>query len=173
MAISAPEPLGDHHRLDDFNCIHSSLTNWLLGRARHNQREGASRCYVVCDSGTGDGYGVVGYYCIAAGSVSQEIAPGRIRRNMPDPIPVVVLGRLAVHADYERRGIGSGLLKDATRRCIRLAGEMGMRAMLCHAIDEDARAFYLKNGFVPSPIGELTVMLNINDLARRLAAQGG
>ena len=155
MALSAPSPLGDQHRLDDFQCTAPELTRWLLERARPNQASGASRCFVVCD-GQQD---VVGYYALAAGSVSHAHAPGRIRRNMPEPIPVIVLGRLAVHRDRVGQGIGQGLLKDAVRRTLQASEQVGARALLCHATDDVAKAFYLTHGFIESPIHGMTVML--------------
>ena len=155
MALSAPSPLGDEHRLDDFQCTAPELTRWLLERARPNQASGASRCFVVCD-GQQD---VVGYYALAAGAVSHAHAPGRIRRNMPEPIPVIVLGRLAVHRGRVGQGIGQGLLKDAVQRTLRASEQIGARALLCHATDDVAKAFYLKHGFIESPIHGMTVML--------------
>lgn len=128
-----------------------------MDRAGKNQREGASRCFVVCD----DEQNVIGYYALAAGSVSHEVAPGSIRRNMPDPVPVVVLGRLAVHQAWTGQGIGRGLLKDAIRRTLQIARQMGIRALLCHAIDEEAKAFYVQHGFIDSPMDPMTVMLGL------------
>lgn len=158
--LSAPAPLTEAHRLDDFRCSEVALEIWLKQRARRNQQDGASRCYVVCT-----GADVVGYYALAAGAVSHEQASGSVRRNMPQPIPVVVLGRLAVHADWAGRGIGAGLLKDAVLRALRLSQEMGIRAMLCHALSEDAKRFYLHHGFSESPIEPLTVMLNLTKVS--------
>lgn len=155
MALSAPGPLDDEHRLDAFECSAPELTKWLLERARQNQASGASRCFVVSD----EQHNVVGYYALAAGAVLHEDAPGRIRRNMPDPIPVIVLGRLAVHVDLVGRGLGQGLLKDAVQRTLQTCEQVGARALLCHAIDETAKAFYLKHGFIESPIHDMTVML--------------
>lgn len=157
--LCAPEPLTEAHRLDGFRCTEPALENWLKQRARRNHHDGASRCYVVCA-----GEDVVGYYALAAGAVSHAQTPGNIRRNMPDPIPVIVLGRLAVHADWAGKGIGAGLLKDAVLRVLRLSEEMGIRALLCHAINEDAKQFYLHHGFVASSIEPLTVMLNLAKL---------
>jgi GNAT superfamily N-acetyltransferase len=157
--LRAPAPLTEAHRLDGFRCSEVALELWLKQRARRNQQDGASRCYVACA-----GVDVVGYYALAAGAVSREQASGSVRRNMPDPIPVIVLGRLAVHADWAGRGIGAGLLKDAVLRALRLSQEMGIRAMLCHALGEDAKRFYLHHGFSESPIEPLTVMLNLAKL---------
>ena len=155
MALAPPVRLGDEHRLEDFRCTAPELGRWLLERARQNQATGASRCFVVCD----EARNVVGYYALAAGAVSHEEAPGRIRRNMPDPVPVIVLGRLAVHMDRMGQGIGRGLLKDAVLRALQTSELVGARALICHAIDESAKAFYLKHGFIDSPIHDMTVML--------------
>lgn len=164
MAISPPSPLSDEHRLDDFQCTSPELAKWLINRARKSHREGASRCFVVCD----DQQNVIGYYALAAGAVSHEQVPGSVRRNMPDPIPVAVLGRLAVHADWAGKGIGRGLLKDAVQRTLQTAQQMGIRVLLCHAIDEPAKAFYVKHGFIESPIDPMTVMLNLMRLSDAL-----
>lgn len=166
MAIGAPAPLGDAHRLDDFHCTSPDLTKWLIDRARKNHREGASRCFVVCD----DQQNVMGYYALAAGAVSHALVPGSIRRNMPDPIPVAVLGRLAVHADWVRQGIGRGLLKDAIQRTFQTAQQLGIRVLLCHAIDDAAKAFYLENGFIESPTDTMTVVLSLARLKDGLEA---
>jgi len=133
------------------------LSAWLSKRALANAVTGASRTYVVCD----EQRRVVGYYALAAGSIAADAAPGRLRRNMPDPLPVIVLGRLAVHSDWSGRGIGSGLLKDAMLRSIQAAELIGVRALLCHAIDEEAKAFYLKHGFAESPLDPLMVLVGL------------
>ncbi len=156
MRLVAPAALTEAHRLDAFECAHPSLGDWLRQRALKNHLSGASRCFVVCDAKH-----VVGYYALAAGSVEQARTPGNIRRNMPEPIPVLVLGRLAVHRDHVGLGIGAGLLKDAVLRSQRAAIDIGARALLCHAIDETAKAFYLHHGFTASPIDALTVMLRL------------
>jgi GNAT superfamily N-acetyltransferase len=161
-AISAPAPLSEAHRLDSFRCARPELETWLKQRARRNQLEGASRTLVVC---AGDD--VIGYYALAAGAVLHETAPGSIRRNMPEPIPVAVLGRLAVHIDWAGQGIGAALLKDAVLRTVRLSREMGIRALLGHAIDQNAKQFYLHHGFVESPIEPLTVMLSVAKLVKQ------
>jgi GNAT superfamily N-acetyltransferase len=156
-AFSAPTPLTAAHDTSAFICKPESLTTWLQKRALVNSISGASRSYVVCDNTQR----VIGYYALAAGSVASEAAPGRLRRNMPDPLPVIVLGRLAVHADWSGKGIGSGLLKDAVLRCIQAADLIGVRALMCHAIDGDAKAFYLKHGFVASPLDERMVLVGL------------
>lgn len=161
MNLGAPKPLDDTHVLDAFRCSEPELENWLKQRARRNQIEGASRCFVVSDEAA-----VVGYYALAAGAVLHAGVPGNIRRNMPEPIPVVVLGRLAVHADWVGRGIGAGLLKDAVLRSLRLSEELGVRALLCHAISVEARKFYVHSGFVESPVEPMTMFLSLSKLKR-------
>jgi GNAT superfamily N-acetyltransferase len=163
LAITQPEALNDEHRLEGFRCSWPELTKWLIERARKNNKEGASRCFVVCE-----GPDVIGYYALAAGAVSLDIAPGNIKRNMPSPIPVVVMGRLAVHQDWVGKGIGSGLLKDAVLRTLQSSREVGIRALLCHAIDDAAKDFYLQRGFIPSPIEPLTLMLSLSRVGEHL-----
>lgn len=170
MALLPPERLTSRHRVDEFACRHESLTRWLQQRALKNQEQGASNCFVVCESSGEDR--VVGYYALVAGALEHASATGRLRRNMPDPIPVAVLGRLAVHSDWTGKGIGRGMLRDATLRCLRAAREgPGIRAILCHAIDDEARAFYLHNGFVQSPVVGRTMMLGLSDLAGRMGQE--
>lgn len=157
--LGAPVPLTAEHDTSAFACQHESLSAWLSKRALANAAAGASRTYVVCTAERN----VVGYYALAAGSISAEAVTGRLRRNMPDPLPVIVLGRLAVHSDWGGRGIGSGLLKDAVLRSIQASALVGVRALLCHAIDDDAKAFYLKHGFAESPLDPLTLMLGLRE----------
>jgi len=155
--IHPPVPLRGHHDISGFSCQHDSLNTWLVKRALANGASGASRTYVVC---SGERL-VVGYYALAAGSLAAVAAPSRVRRNMPDPLPLIVLGRLAVDSAWSGRGIGSGLLKDAILRSMQAAELIGVRALLCHALDQDAKAFYLKHGFVESPLEPLTVLLSL------------
>ena len=154
---AVPVPLTVDHDTSAFTCSHESLSVWLVKRALANAASGASRTYVACD----EQLRVIGYYALAAGSIAAQAVPGRLRRNMPDPLPVIVLGRLAVHRDCSGRGIGSGLLKDAVLRSMQAAELIGVRALLCHAIDEQAKAFYLKHGFVESPLDPLAVMAGL------------
>lgn len=158
--LTGPAPLTAAHRLDAFQCAEPALENWLKQRALRNQNDGSSRTFVVCV-----GADVVGYYALAAGSVLHAQAPGNVRRNMPEPIPVAILARLAVHSGWSGRGLGADLLKDAVLRVTRLAGEMGIRALVCHAISAEAKRFYLHHAFVESPIEPMTVMLNVAKLA--------
>jgi GNAT superfamily N-acetyltransferase len=157
LAPGAPVPLTAEHDTSAFSCRHESLNTWLAKRALANAASGASRTYVVAS----EGRRVVGYYALAAGSVAAQSAPGRLRRNMPDPLPVIVLGRLAVDSAWAGRGIGNGLLKDAALRSLQAAEVIGARALLCHAIDAEAKAFYLKHGFSESPLDPMTVLLGL------------
>lgn len=157
VQLGVPCALASGHRVDDFRCSALALTRWLQERAHRNQVSEASRCFVVCDAQQN----VLGYYALAAGAVSHGVAPGSIRRNMPHPIPVIVLGRLAVHADWTGQGIGAGLLKDAVQRTLHVCREIGARALVCHAMDEMAKAFYLRHGFIESPMDAMTVMLPV------------
>ena len=155
--MRAPEPLNAEHDIATFDCGESSLSDWLRRRAHANQGAGASRTYVVAD----DRMRVLGYYALAAGAVSHVQATGAIRRNMPEPIPVLVLGRLAVDRSQQGRALGAALLKDAVLRTLAVASEIGVRASLAHAVNETAKAFYLRHGFVDSPVDALTVMLRL------------
>lgn len=159
MSLSPPEPLADHHELTAFNSGTPLLDDWLKRRARGNQASGGSRTFVVCE-----GARVIAYYALASGGVSANAAPGRFRRNMPDPIPVVVLGRLAIDAAWQRQGLGRALVRDAALRVIQAADVIGVRGILVHALSEDARAFYLTVGFEPSPVDSMTLMVTLADL---------
>src|SRR5690348_4037305 len=109
--ISAPQKLSSDHDLSQFDCGEAALDDWLRRRALQNEESGASRTYVVCA-----GKRVVGYYALAVGAVAHVGAPGRVRRNMPDPVPVMVLGRLAVDQSAQGQNIGQSLLRDAILR---------------------------------------------------------
>jgi predicted N-acetyltransferase YhbS len=159
--------LSQAHSVSHFDCGHASLNNWLKKRAMKATPPGSSaRTYVVCQQDQT----VLGYYALASGSVSREDAPGRVRRNAPDPVPIVLLARLAVDISLKGQGFGRGLLKDAFLRVYAAAEHIGIPAMLVHAIDEQARLFYLKHGFYDSPTNDMTLMLTINEIQRALAA---
>jgi GNAT superfamily N-acetyltransferase len=161
--IQPPEPLTVEHVLSGFDCGVASLDDWLRRRALQNQASGASRTLVVCDAGQ-----VVAYYALAASAVTPDAAPGRFRRNMPDPIPVVVLARLAITRDHQGRGLGRALFQDAANRVIHAADAIGIRGLLVHAISEEARAFYVRLGLDPSPLDTMTLMTTVADLKATL-----
>ena len=156
--IGAPEHLSASHDVAAFDSGEPSLDDWLRKRALANEASGASRTYVVC---AGDR--VVGYYALATGAVAQQQAPGRVRRNMPEPIPVMVLGRLAVDRAYRGRGLGVGLLRDAVLRTRQAAAIGGIRAVLVHAISHEAKRFYERCGFSPSPLDPMMLMITVGD----------
>ena len=161
--MKRPEPITADQVFGEFDCGRPVLDGWLVSRALRNEQEGGSRTYVVSDDGM-----VIGYYCLAAGSVMHRAVPGRIRRNMPEPIPVVLLGRLAVTRSHQGRGIARALVRDAVLRTLQAAEIAGIRALLVHALDEDAAAFYRHLGFVESPIDPLVLMLPLTTARRAL-----
>jgi GNAT superfamily N-acetyltransferase len=164
--ITAPEHVNDTHDLATFDSGVPVLDDWLKKRALANEEKGASRTYVVTAGGR-----VVGYYALATGAISAQQATGRIRRNMPDPIPVMVLGRLAVDKAFQSRGLGAALLRDSVLRTRQAADIVGIRAMLVHAISEEAKRFYARYGFSESPVDPMTLMLSLADLDRIATAR--
>lgn len=161
MTLTAPQPINADHDLSSFDSGRSVLDDWLKNRAAKNEASSASRTYVACEDTR-----VVGYYCIANGSVEIKQATGRVKRNMPDPIPVMIMGRLAVDRSQQGMGVGRGLLKDAILRTLQAADIAGMRALLVHALDDVAAKYYLHNGFLESPVDPLVLMLPL-DTARK------
>ena len=157
--LSAPQPLADHHQTDAFNCGVPSLDDWLKRRARIYQLTGASRSFAICDENK-----IVGYYALALGAVQSSHASGRFRRNMPEPIPVAILGRLAVDQSCQGQGAGRALFRDAALRIINAADIIGIRGIIVHALSEDAKAFYLALGFDASPLEPMTLMVTLADV---------
>lgn len=159
MTLAAPVPLTARHQTDEFACGTESLDQWLKRRALKNQLQGASRTFVVVD-----GPRVVAYYALASGAVTSTAATGRFRRNMPDPIPVVVLGRLAVDSTLQGKGYGRALIRDAGLRVLQAADAIGIRGMVVQALSDEARWFYEAVGFEPSPIDANLLMVTLADL---------
>ena len=166
MALSAPGPIGTHHQIGDFSSGIVSLDEWLKRRALANQASGAARTFAVCEADR-----VVAYFALASGAVNvaAAAAPGRFRRNMPDPIPVVVLARLAVDRAYQGQGLGRAMVRDAARRVVHAADTIGIRGIIVHAISDAAKAFYLALGFEPSPIEPMTLMVTLADIRKSFA----
>jgi len=164
VSLSAPEALSDDHRLDGFDSGEPSLDEWLRRRARANHASGASRTYVTCE-----GTRVVGYYALASGAIAHAIVPGRFRRNMPEPIPVAVLARLAVDRSQQGRGLGRALFRDAARRVANAADSIGIRGIVVHAISDEARNFYIALGFDPCPGEAMTLVVTLADVRSLLA----
>jgi GNAT superfamily N-acetyltransferase len=163
VSLSRPEPLADHHQLATFTSNVPLLDDWLKRRARANQTSGASRTFVVCEEEV-----VIGYYALASGAVNAASSPGRFKRNMPEPIPVVVLGRLAVDRAHHGKGIGRALFRDSALRVMQAADSIGIRGMLVHAISAEAKAFYLALGLSESPLEPMTLMVTLSDLRASL-----
>lgn len=163
VRFSEPEKLSDEHDVAAFDSGEPVLDDWLRRRAAQNEQSGASRTYVVCA-----GKKVAGYYSLAVGAVAHADAPGRIKRNMPDPVPVMVLGRLAIDRSFQGQGLGTGLLRDAVLRTLQVAQIAGIRAMQVHAISDRALRFYEGYGFIPSPVHPLTVMITLAEAERIL-----
>lgn len=156
--IFAPEPIQEFHQLDSFCSGEPTLDNWLKQRAFKNEILGASRTFVSCIEKESK-LKVVGYYALAAGSVAHSQVSNKIKRNMPNPIPVLVLGRLAVDSQWQGHGLGTSLLQDAVLRSKAAAEHIGARVLLVHALSEDAKQFYEHFGFLTSPIDGKTLML--------------
>ncbi len=166
MQLQPPQPLAEHHSTAAFNCGEANLNNWLKQRALGNQRSGATRTFVLCDAA-----GVVkAYVALASGAVGVSDSPGRFRRNMPDPIPVIVLARLAVCRSIQGKGIARALLADAFERVLMASEQIGVRGIVVHAAGEAARRFYLHMGFDPSPSDPNLLLLRLVDVVAALQA---
>jgi GNAT superfamily N-acetyltransferase len=152
--------------LDDFTCGDHSLDHWLQTRALDNERSGATRTFITTNTANR----VAGYYSLAAGSLAHREAPGRLRRNMPEPLPMVVLARLAVSVAYQGRHLGADLVVDAVLRSINASRAVGIRGMLVNAINDSAAAFYLHLGFRPTPSDPLTLVATLQDLQATVAS---
>lgn len=158
LGFNPPEPLAASHRLGDFACGEASLDAWIKRTALANQASGASRTFVVTDE---EG-NVRGYHALAAGAVAHRQATGGVRRNMPDPVPVMVLARLAVDRKAQGMHLGAALLQDAVNRAVAVSQNAGVRALLVHALHEEAKRFYEHYGFQQSPTHPLTLMLRLS-----------
>jgi GNAT superfamily N-acetyltransferase len=163
--LTAPEPLSSHHGVNIFDCGIATLDAWLRQRARPNEAAGASRTFVICE-----GDRLVGYYSLAAASIMHSYATGKAKRNMPDPVPAVLIGRFALDKAWQGSGHGISLLQDAVLRVVGAAETVGVRAILVHAMSEDAKIFYKRFGFRPSPVDPMTLMITVEE-ARRMIGQ--
>jgi predicted N-acetyltransferase YhbS len=154
----APRPISDADDVATFDSGEPSLDDYLRNRALANHVQGASRCFVTCRDGR-----VVGFYALASAAVAHADAPGKVRRNMPDPVPVILLSRLAVDLKNQSKGVGSHLLRDEIARCVQAADSIGVRAILVHALHDEARTFYAHFEFEPPPTDPLHLMLLMKD----------
>jgi len=161
--LSAPVPIHREHDLAGFDCGERALDEWLQQRALRNESR-FSRTYVACTADR-----VIGYYCISAGAVERAAAPGSLRRNAPEGIPVSVIGRLAVTREFQGRGLGADLLADALRRIAVASQSIGIGAVLVQAKDEAARAFYVRCAeFLEYPADSKTLFLPIETVVAGL-----
>lgn len=163
-AYRAPEALSDKHNLDNFNCGVEVLNQWLQLRARDSEGKTA-RTFVLVRTDPERGEQVVGFYCLALGAVIRKDLPRKLRANTPDQIPIIVIGRFAIHQDFKKQGLGASLLRDAILRSLAIADNAGMRAIVVHVTDdqhgEEAAGFYQKYDFIPSPINPRTFVLPV------------
>ncbi len=160
---SPPRPIEAGDMLDAFDCGKSALNDFLTQRALKNEGKSA-RTYVVTTNGGEDAGQVIAYYSLAAGAILHDDLPGWARRNMPDPVPVIVLGRLAVSARHMGHGLGSALLRDALQRALEASLQVGVRAIVVHAIDDEALSFYTTYGFQRFPTDGRTLFLPIETI---------
>jgi len=162
LKFSGPELLSTDHVVAGFDCGDPALNEWLVNRAPSNQGvRGSSRTWVVLDESSR----VVAYYAASTATVLHREATGRMRRNQPDPLPALLLGRLAVDGKHQTAGLGSALLKHFIMKGFEVAGLVGVRLLLVHAANPDAASFYARYGFVSSPVDDLTMMLLVKDVS--------
>jgi GNAT superfamily N-acetyltransferase len=170
--FSDPERLSAEHAVSGFDCGVGSLNIWLERHARTASAAGSAQTFVVTDGSQGGR--VVGYYALAVASITHEEATKRATRGMPrHEIPAVLLARLAVDESVQRQGIGAFLLRDAMMRAITVSEEAGVRLMLVHAVNDEARRFYERFGFEPSPTDDMNLQMIIKDIRASLDAAAG
>jgi len=162
-SVSPPELLTSRHRVSDFESTEPTLDDWLQRRALKSQKSGAARTYVITSNDD-----VVGYYSLAVGSVRRNVSTGRVRRNMPEPIPIMLLARLAIDRRWHGRGLGRSVLRDPVLRTVQAAEIVGIRALIAHAISDEAKRFYQYFGFKPSGVEPMTLMATLADLRHAL-----
>lgn len=164
---AAPVPITPDHRIDGFDSGRPALDNWLRARASDNEGR-ASRSYVVIATAGAQSGEVAGYYTLATGGVTLGEIPRKYRHNLPNPVPVMVLGRLAVDRRHGGMGLGSAMLREAMRRTLDISRSAGVRMLMVHAIDDDAINFYLRFGFGIFPTGSRTMYLPVEAMADAL-----
>jgi GNAT superfamily N-acetyltransferase len=155
---SQPRPIAEDYNTSSFDCGEPSLNDYLSKRALGNYVQGASRCYVSCRDAR-----VVGYYALASASIQHADVTGKMRRNMPDPLPAILLSRLAIDRPEQGSGLGKNLLRDAILRSVEASELIGVRALIVPALNDTARAFYTHFDFEPSPTDPLHLLLPIKD----------
>jgi len=161
VALAGPELLAGAHRLEGFNCGKPALNEWLLHRALANQSTGTSRTWVVVES---ESRQVVAFYASATASILRSSAPKPMRRNQPDEMPAILLARMGVDARHQGHGLGAALLKHFTLKALEVAQSVGVRILLVHAKDDEAKSFYVHYGFVESALDPLTLMMVLGQI---------
>lgn len=156
------EKLARHHAVDTFDCGQEALNRFLTSFALTNQLANASQTYIALADST-----VIGFYTLVVSEVSYSDAPERLKKGLArHPIPMILLARFAVHTEWQGRGVGAGLIKDAMRRTMQVADIVGIRALAVHAKDNNARSFYEHFNFIPSPTDPLHLFILTKDLRR-------
>jgi GNAT superfamily N-acetyltransferase len=163
--LTSPALLSNEHNVEKFDCSEPTLNEWLKNRAAKNNTADASRCFVICKN---DNI-VIGYYCLSAGAINRESAPKPMRRNMPESLPVLVLGRLAIDKDYHNKGLGSALLRDAMIRSVNIAQDARVFSILIHSLSHQAKQFYVSRGFVESPLQPMILFMTLATIRLILA----
>ena len=166
VKFTEPRPLNSSHNVAGFVCGDDSLDDWLRRYALINQASGSARTFVTCMDDR-----VVGYYALASGAVSQAGASPRVAKAMPEPIPVLLLARLAVDQAVHGQGLGWRLLRDTIVRTLQVADQVGVRALLAHSLDQRAAEFYARHDFQPSPTDPLHMMLLLKDARALIRAK--
>lgn len=166
MGYSPPEPIRGKHTVENFRCGEDSLDIWIRKHARQAEASDSAKVFVT----TGDGEGVVGFYALAAASVSPGDATDRLIRGQSkhQPVPAILIGRLAVDLDHQGNQVGRSLLQDALLRSAVAADSIGARAVIVHAISDDAVHFYERFGFERSPTDPHHLILLMKDLRKLL-----
>jgi GNAT superfamily N-acetyltransferase len=164
MEFSTPRLLKPDDNLSDFECSEISLNFWLRNSAQKNNKSGASKTFVTfCENQ------LAGYYCLSAASIAHLQSPKSLTRNMPDPLPCVLLGRLAIDEKFKGIGVGSALLKDAMMRVVSVSQLTGVVGLITHPLNENAKSFYLKYGFIECPGADATLILPIKTIAKSIS----
>jgi GNAT superfamily N-acetyltransferase len=155
VAYAGPELLTGEHLLEGFDCGKPALNEWLIRRALNNQASGTSRTWVVVEA---DSHDVVAFYASATASILRSSAPKKMQRNQPEEMSAILLARMGVDARHARHGLGAALLKHFMLKALEVSQSVGVRVLLIHAKDDEAKSFYMHYGFAESLIDPLVLM---------------
>jgi GNAT superfamily N-acetyltransferase len=161
VAYAGPVILTGDHVLVGFDCGKPALDEWLRTRALVNQSSGTTRTWVAVEEGSSE---VVAFYASSTASILRASVPTRIRRNQPEQIPAVLLARMAIDQRHQGKGLGAALLKHFMIKALEVAQSVGVRVLLIHAKDDEAKSFYSHYGFVESSFDPLTLVMLVGDL---------